>query len=228
MLNRSEVINYFMSALKLTSYLELGVEAGVTFNAVVANRKVAIDPAFKIAQSELKGASRQITSDAFFDSNLTDRFDLIFIDGLHTFEQSLRDALRSLPRLTENGILIIDDCYPSDYLASLRDHGLCALAKEREGLPDRNWMGDVYKTVLFINEFYDSLDFSYVQDTMGIVVVWKKLRRLTPLFRENPVADIANLEYARFKHTLFPKLPKKSLSQILDCINSSHLAPKVE
>jgi len=146
---------------------------------------------------------------------------------LHTFEQSLRDVLRSLTRLPENGVLIIDDCYPSDYLASLRDHGLCALSKESEGSPDRNWMGDVYKTVLFINEFYDSLDFSYVRDTMGIVVVWKTLRKLAPLFPENPIADIVNLEYARFKHTLFAKLPQMSLSQILDCIKSSHSAPQV-
>jgi hypothetical protein len=221
MLSRAEVNNYFISNLKLHRYLEIGVEAGVTFNEVVANKKVAVDPDFKIAPSELKGAAFKLTSDRFFDEHPGEIFDMIFIDGLHTYEQSLRDFTRSLSRLSDHGVIIIDDCFPSDYLASLRDHGLCVRAKTRENCADRNWMGDVYKTVLFINEFFDNLDFAYVQDTMGVVAVWRARRKLTPLLGGGAMTELVELEYAKFRHEIFPSLPQKSVSEILDCITGT-------
>lgn len=221
MLSRAEVVNYFISNLRLHRYLEIGVEAGVTFNDVVADRKVAVDPDFKISQNELKGASFRVTSDSYFDDFPRETFDMIFIDGLHTFEQSLRDFTRSLSRLSDGGVIIIDDCYPSDYLASLRDHNLCVLGKTRENCLDRNWMGDVYKTVLFINEFFDNLSLAYIRDTMGVVAVWKAPRKLNPLFGANAVSDIANVEYAKFKHVVFPNLPHKTVAEVLDCINAN-------
>ena len=133
MLQRAEVINYFVTRFGYRRYLEIGVEARVTFNEVNVPEKTAVDPHFKIARDLLRGASFETTSDAFFDDNPRANFDLIFIDGLHTFEQSLRDFTRSLSRISENGLILIDDCYPSDYLASLRDYTLCQKAKSFEG-----------------------------------------------------------------------------------------------
>lgn len=47
-------------------------------------------------------------SDVFFDQN-TDTFDLVFVDGDHSYEQSRRDIVNSLERLRPNGLVLVDD-----------------------------------------------------------------------------------------------------------------------
>ncbi len=158
--------------------------------------------------------SFEVTSDAFFDENPDASFDIVFIDGLHTFDQSLRDFTRALCRIPRKGLILIDDCYPSDYLASLRSHERCARAKVFENYPDRHWMGDVFKTVLFINDFFDNVSFCYIRDTMGIVAVWFEPRTLAPHFQT--VEDISRCEYALFKHEIAPILRHKILAEIGD------------
>lgn len=212
MLQRAEVINYFITRFGYTRYLEIGVEAGVTFNEVNAPEKTAVDPHFKVARDLLRGVSFETTSDAFFDDNPGAVFDLIFIDGLHTFEQSLRDFIRSLSRISENGLILIDDCYPSDYLASLRDYSLCQKGKSFEGSPDRNWMGDVYKTILFIADYFDSVSLSYINETMGIVAIWKERRESA--IRFTTIEEIYRCEFARFMYELAPAIPIVALPEI--------------
>ncbi|MGD9658441.1 MAG: class I SAM-dependent methyltransferase [Methylocystis sp.] len=212
MLQRAEAINYFITRFGYTRYLEIGVEAGVTFNEVNAAEKTAVDPHFKVARDVLRGVSFETTSDVFFDNNPRAEFDLIFIDGLHTFEQSLRDFISSLSRLSENGLILIDDCCPSDYLASLRDHSLCQNGKSLEGSPDRNWMGDVYKTILFIGDYFDGVSFSYIDETMGIVAIWKERRETAKRFAT--IEEIYRCEFARFKYELAPTVPITALPEI--------------
>jgi hypothetical protein len=40
-------------------------------------------------------------------------FDLIFVDPWHTYESSLRDIQLALTLLTEEGTLVVHDCYPT-------------------------------------------------------------------------------------------------------------------
>ena len=214
MLQRAEAINFFITRFGYRRYLEIGVEAGVTFNEVNAPEKTAVDPHFKIARDLLRGASFETTSDAFFDDNPKANFDIIFIDGLHTFEQSLRDFTRSLSRISENGLILIDDCYPSDYLASLRDYTLCQKAKSFEGSPDRNWMGDVYKTILFVADYFDNVSLSYVNETMGIIAIWKEQREISKRFAT--IEEIYRCEFASFKLELAPTIPIAALPEIGD------------
>jgi predicted O-methyltransferase YrrM len=62
-------------------------------------------------------------SDIYFGelASSDEKFDVIVLDGLHTFEQTLRDLLNSEAYLKPNGVVIIDDVMPNSYQASLRE-----------------------------------------------------------------------------------------------------------
>jgi hypothetical protein len=186
---------------------------------VAAPVKFAVDPCFQITPDALDGQIFETTSDTFFDENPDEIFDVVFIDGLHTFEQSLRDFTRAMNRITKEGIILLDDCNPSDYLASIRDHELCRSIKEREGYADRDWMGDVYKTALFIHDYFRDVSLSYVQDTAGIVAVWRSSRSIVPIFET--IEDMARCDFVRFKEKILPLIPQRTVIEIGDSLLSA-------
>ena len=76
--------------------------------------KTGVDPRVGTDKYTVPHKGYQITSDDYF-LNLTEdiKFDLIFIDGLHTHEQVNKDIPNSLKHLTENGTIVLHDCNPS-------------------------------------------------------------------------------------------------------------------
>src|SRR5271154_1554110 len=131
MLSRAQIIQSLLDLYEHPSYLEIGVNRGETFNKVTAGVKVAVDPNFLCDHSDKVSAGQdvrffQLTSDEYFrdEAPSLPRIDVIFIDGLHTFEQTLRDLLNSIFFLRRDGVIIIDDVIPSSYYASLPDLAL--------------------------------------------------------------------------------------------------------
>lgn len=202
-MQRPDIINALATKMKYETYLEIGVEAGVTFRQVGIRDKVAVDPDFKTEISTLGGEAYQMTSDAFFARDMR-RFDCSFVDGLHTFQQSLRDFKNAWSRRTPRGIVIIDDCYPSDDLAALPDHAECVRRKIARGDADRNWMGDVYKTVVHIHDFTPH-QFAFVEGSMGVVVVWPGQRETAPWLGMRSVVEACTLD--QFRSLPLPVLP---------------------
>jgi len=218
-MQRHEVINS-LSGGKYHTYLEIGVEAGVTFNQVNIPAKVAVDPDFKIEVKNLSGKAFPITSDAYFDLH-DEKFDCVFIDGLHLYEQSTKDFINAWQRLNPGGVVLIDDCYPSDEIAAMRDHGKARQLKSDRGDPDRNWMGDVYKTVVWINDCTDYA-YAFVKDTMGIVAVWQETVKDRPRWMTSE-AEIADCDYVTFCGF---SLPKMTVDQIARRIRGAPPARK--
>ena len=76
-----------------------------------------------------------MTSDEFFKIN-NKKFDCIFIDGLHIYEQVREDILNSIKFLSPNGIIIIHDCLPlkiwNQIVPKIYGH----------------WNGDVWKAIV--------------------------------------------------------------------------------
>jgi len=141
-------------------YLEIGVAKGSTFFAVQAAQKHAVDPRFRFDPASRRTFANEtyhpITSDQYFQEALgnQDAFDLIFLDGLHTYSQTLRDFLASQTLAHTRTVWLIDDTVPSDPIAADPDLQRVQAARRVEGrAKDQTWMGDVFKVVAFIDGF---------------------------------------------------------------------------
>lgn len=125
------------------SYAEIGVATGTSLaQALPQTSAVGIDPEPRIKR-EIRARARlyPITSDSFFERyNLleelgTDRLDLAFIDGLHLFEQALKDFI-NFERYSHPGTtVLIHDCYPPTELSAERERAMAY------------WAGDVWKLI---------------------------------------------------------------------------------
>ena len=72
-----------------------------------------------------------------------DKFDLIFIDGLHTYNQVLKDIKNSLVALNNKGFVLLHDCFPMSYYDQ-------AVPRAQ-----RKWNGDVWKAITEIRTLKD-------------------------------------------------------------------------
>ena len=146
-----QLINKIIEKFQYKSYLEIGCRDDATFKHITAKQKVGVDPAC--------GGTLRITSDKYF-SNYNDKFDIIFIDGLHTYEQVKKDFENSVRCLNENGTIIIHDCDPpteeTQFVTQKKGHG---------------WCGDVWKyyVELRTKKDVDCVCSSY--EMMGVVRV---------------------------------------------------------
>ena len=68
------------------------------------------------------------TSDNFFKKNKT-KFDLIYIDASHTYENVLRDGKNAINVLNHNGLIIFDDLFKDEVFAAV-----CKIHKENINL----------------------------------------------------------------------------------------------
>ena len=87
-------INSLRNIIDAKNYLEIGVCTGKAFNKPdFAGTKVAVDPKFRFNTAIYSNNRTQFfecTSDIFEAFNQSAKFDIIFIDGLHTYEQPFR------------------------------------------------------------------------------------------------------------------------------------------
>lgn len=183
-------------------YLEIGVQQGKCFLPMRAQRKVGVDPTFQFDwqayQAATEGCSlHAMRSDDYFGGVATqvDQFDVIFLDGFHTLDQTLRDFNNAILHLAPKGILVIDDVVPTSYAASLPDPAVTARMRQTTGDRDKSWMGDVYKLVFFIAGFFQQFDYRTVTDHHGQLVAWRQARPSAELARRS-LAEIAALPYA--------------------------------
>ena len=89
--------------------------------------KIGVDPS--------SGGNFRGTSDDFFQQNRR-KFDCIFIDGLHEYDQVCKDILNSLDNLNVNGIILLHDCLPKSI--------------SQQAVPRHQWVwnGDVWKCIV--------------------------------------------------------------------------------
>ena len=155
-----ERLNAVLERLPGSRYLEIGVALGTTFFHVDANHKVAVDPRFRFDPRERADHPHEtyhpISSDDYFIQafSSSEPFDLIFLDGLHTYPQTLRDFLSSMALAHPSTVWLIDDTVPTSAVAA--DPDLQRVRQVRAQLDqaeDQTWMGDVFKVVAFIDSF---------------------------------------------------------------------------
>ncbi len=156
-------INVLARRLGAKSYLEIGVNQGVTFRDVAIERRTGVDVKFLFDTAALANANTDfhtVTSDNYFNTLPMSRtFDIVFIDGLHVFEQVIRDFSNTVCHSHRRSVIILDDTLPSDVYSSLRDDRQAHHFRHLSGDNSNAWHGDVYKAVAYIHDFWPGINY---------------------------------------------------------------------
>jgi hypothetical protein len=163
------------------NYLEVGVCTGETFLQIDVPFKIGVDPNFVFSFKDYANEDTkfyEMSSDEFWSNphNNKYKFDLIYLDGLHTFEQTFRDFCASLKHSHDSTIWLLDDTCPIGWFAAHPDPVFVWKARKLLRIKETFWMGDVFKVFLAIHDFFPQ--FSYATfPKHGQTVVWKESRR---------------------------------------------------
>jgi hypothetical protein len=200
-------LGHLAAALGTASYLEIGVDRGATFQDIDVSSKTGVDPDLKVRASNLEGPGARIEavpSDQYFASlDPSARFDLVFIDGMHTYEQTYRDLCSTLMHTHDRSVIVIDDTRPSDVYSAVRDQELAITIRRREQgrrerswrRGDRSWHGDVFKVIFAIHDFHHGLDYATITGPDNPqTVVWRS-RAFARRPRFDSFEAIARLTY---------------------------------
>jgi SAM-dependent methyltransferase len=159
-LARWDVLNELLETSDRGRFLEIGVQAGVCGSRIRAREKWGVDPEPRALARTKYARFFQCTSDEFFeDLPAKETFDVVFIDGLHHAEQTMRDAEHALKHLAPEGVIVLHDCNPQTELAQRvpRETGV--------------WNGDCWKTLVRLRQRQDLQAFTIDADHgLGIVV----------------------------------------------------------
>jgi|GEM_PF-1322380 len=186
---RADRINRIIRKTGAKRYLEIGVCEGSTFFAVDIPVKVAVDPCFRFdpAEHEAEGTYFfPLPSDEFFavfesgpaaeqlrDGGAVPLFDVIYIDGLHTFEQAYRDFINSCRYAHEKTVWIFDDTVPNDPYSALPDMDICAKYRAMAGVASESWHGDVYKAVVALHDRHKDVFYRTLLDGNPQTIAWR-------------------------------------------------------
>lgn len=164
--------------LKPRVYLEVGVQYGTSL-VVAEGSEVAIgidpQPLIHFSQNQRPNqVLHHITSDTFFRreddwmraaratgvSYIPLRIDLGFIDGLHLFEQALRDFANMERYMVRGGVIVIDDVLPYSQAIAEREQ------------PPGDWTGDVWKLIPILRRWRRDLTLNIINtEPTGTLVV---------------------------------------------------------
>jgi hypothetical protein len=143
------------------NYLEIGVESGQTYLNTHFINKEGVDPDPKCSHPNLILKKSDDYFNDLFKSELVEKKDVIFIDGMHQSEYLLKDINNSIKILNSNGKIFIDDILPLTYDEQ------CKIPKKHfyeNGILKYGecWTGDVWKVIYYLLlKFPNKIKFSY-------------------------------------------------------------------
>jgi predicted O-methyltransferase YrrM len=153
--HRLEIIQNIIISKNYKKYLEIGCDKDQIFSNILIDFKIGVDP--------VQGGNVRKTSDDFFKNNL-DKFDIIFIDGLHEYDQVNKDINNSLKALNDGGIILLHDCMPKSYFHQ-------AVPRSR-----MSWNGDVWKNIVEARANPEIDTYTCFADE-GIGIIFNRLNR---------------------------------------------------
>ena len=171
--NRLFIVQDIIQKKNYKSYLEIGCFDDELFNHIKCEQKVGVDP--------VSGGTVRKTSDQFFETN-TDKFDCIFIDGLHEYHQVKKDIINSLTYLNDDGIILLHDCLPNNFYAQATPR--CQY----------EWNGDVWKAIVEFRNNKD-VDVYTCNADYGIGVIFK---RPNNNLLNQTISDYKNLKFEEY------------------------------
>ena len=139
--------------------MEIGCFENENFDKINIESKTGVDP--------VSGGTVRDTSDNFFLKNQI-FYDIIFIDGLHIYNQVRKDIANSLKFLKPNGIIILHDCLP----LKIRDQ---MVPRSHE-----HWNGDTWKALVEVRTLENVDTYTILADNGLGVVLKRKNRNINP------------------------------------------------
>ena len=178
---RMEVIQRSIDTLRARRYLEIGVKDGTCFCSLTAPEKIEVDPiapqpavALEMQKPGVKYFA--LTSDEFFTKVapqvLARGVDVVFIDGLHTFQQAYRDCINSLQYLNPGGLIILHDCLPNSEASAMPAKSYEQAWKINGPNWDGFWMGDVWKAIIVLRTLHADLRACVLNCDFGMGLVY--------------------------------------------------------
>lgn len=194
--NRIAFINKAISKFPDCNYLEIGVADSTTFNSIPlpSKNKIGVDP------NPSNRVTHRMTSDEFFKNNQK-KFNVIFIDGLHVYEQCQRDCINSLKCIEEGGIILFHDFLPQNYL------------QERVPRKSASWTGDVWKVAVELN-YSEGMDFRIANIDYGVGILKPKKNAK---FKKMP--ELKEMNFNNFINDFYKDLPLINSEETLDFIS---------
>jgi hypothetical protein len=179
-MKRTEIINRLASAVNAETYLEIGVRVHAeNFDKINIKHKVGVDPCYEIFDRE---PTYKLTSDDFFAKN-TEKFDIIFIDGLHESKQVERDVNNSLLFLNQGGYIICHDINPiKEYRQFTLDNPKRKFVKKTK---DTLWNGDCWKAFVKLRKERDDITMHTVNTDFGCGIISLGRQQLLNVEQEN-------------------------------------------
>jgi hypothetical protein len=195
--NLYQLINKLGTKKKAKTYLEIMAE-GDTFFEVNIPEKTVVNPYFQFEKSEHESENNkffEVVSDIFFlELDQSIKYDLIFFNDVHNFEQTFRDFTNSLTQSNRRTLWVINNTFPPDIYASLKDKKEAIKLAKQAGHKNTNWCGDVYKLILAIHDFFPSLSYCTIKTGDNAqTLIWYGKRVLMPRF--NDFEKISRLDY---------------------------------
>jgi len=156
-INRTFILQNYINLKKIHTYLEIGVFVGHNLLQMKAPNILVVDPFIQVPNWQNNTRDYisyfELTSNEFFEQHSDlfkdQKIQACLIDGLHTYEQSLKDVLNALDNGTDDCLIIMHDCKPANNAAAQKT---MALARRTEGY-NGLWMGDVYKSIIWLRTF---------------------------------------------------------------------------
>ncbi len=226
-----DIMNAILSRFVEPRYLEIGVFNGETFFNVQATQKVAVDPDFKFnaAMRHAEYAHEnfyQVTSDEFFQSiaseNENNVWDVVYIDGFHSYEQAWKDFLNVLPYTHENSIIVFDDTVPCDPYSALPNPDLTMAFKSRARLYHNSWHGDVYKCLFHLHDYAKNFSYGTIVDSDNPrTVVWRSevSARTSVTMQPDQIARLSYFDLFQYGYIICPMQLEVCLEYIGKSIN---------
>jgi len=199
-----EVLKQVHDVLRPKTYLEIGVESGATLALASACELAAgVDPDPLDTVSALPPHLKVFrqTSDAFFETH--DRaavfgerpLDFVFIDGLHRFENALRDFMHVESWASPHTTLLMHDCLP-----------VCDAAASPQRV-SKFWVGDVWKVLEVLLELRPDLRIAVIPAPPSGLVVVRGLDCRSTVLRER-LPSIAERYAARSYPHVYGEWPE--------------------
>jgi alkylated DNA repair dioxygenase AlkB len=146
-------------------------------------------------------------------------YDLIYLDGLHQFEQTYRDLQNSFQHAAPNALILVDDTVPADEFSANPDGLEAYRLREAAGhINTGAWHGDVYKVILALDEVArKKVEWATLVDLSNPKTLiyckpgqpWPKLPAINP--------DKFSLEnfHRNFSQSINPRFKPKTREQLL-------------